>query len=180
MRTSFMALVAAVAAGVALTATGQKTTRIHEGRGGSPHDRIEWTIDGAHVSIEYGRPYAKGREVFGGLVPFGKVWRTGADEATTLTTDRTLVFGGLTVPAGKYTLWTLPGKDAWKLVVNSETGEWGTAYDESKDFGRADMKVEPLPSPVEQLAIAIDDTPAGGLLRIEWERTRASIAFSVK
>jgi len=166
-----------------LVATGaaQKTTRVHDGRGGSPHDRTEWTIDGANISITYGRPSVTGREIFGGLQPFGKVWRTGADEATVLSTSKTLVLGGLTVPAGDHTLWTLVDeKGPWKLIVNKETGQWGTAYKEAMDLGRTDMKVESLPDVVEQLTISIDDTPEGGVLRVEWAKTRASVAFTVK
>lgn len=182
MRRAGMTVVAALsAATLALAGAGQKTTRVHDGRGGSPHDRTEWTIDGANIAITYGRPYVKGRTVFGGLEKFGKVWRTGSDEATVLSTDKTLVFGGLTVPAGDYTLWTwIDDKGPWKLIVNKETGQWGTAYKAAEDLGRVDMKTEALPANVEQLTIAIDDTPAGGVLRIEWEKTRASIPFSVR
>lgn len=184
MRTSLLTFLTlgCVAAGLALAAVGQKTTRIHDGRGGSPHERTEWTIDGANLAIEYGRPYVKGRTIFGGLQPYGNVWRTGADEATTITCDRSLTFGTLAVPAGKYTLWTwIDDKGPWRLIINGETGQWGTAYKQANDLGRADMKVEPLPSLVEQLTIAIDDTPGpGGVLRIEWEKTRASIPFTVK
>ncbi len=181
-RTALSCLVSALVIGLAVPAAAQKTTRIHEGRGGSPHERTEWTVDGATIAIEYGRPYVKGRTIFGNVVPFGKIWRTGADEATTLTTDRTLVFGDLTLAPGRYTLWTLvEAKAPWKLVVNKETGQWGTAYKAEQDLGRVDLKVEPLQSPVEQLTISIDDTPGpGGVLRIEWEKTRASVAFAVR
>jgi hypothetical protein len=173
--------VACVAAGLALSAAGQKTTRLKEGRGGSPHDRAEWTIDGAKIAIEYGRPLAKGRAIYGGLVPFGKVWRTGADEATTLTTDKALVFGTLSVPPGTYTLFTLPDdKGPWKLIVNRETGQWGTAYKDAQDLGRAEMKTGVLATAVEQLTIGIEDTPAGATLHVDWEKTRASITFAVK
>lgn len=182
MRNTILATLTVACVAAALTVTAaQKTTRVHDGRGGSPHDRTEWTIDGASISIEYGRPFVKGRTIFGGIVPYGKAWRTGADEATTLTTDKTLVFGTLTVPPGKYTLWTwIDDKGPWKLIVNKETGQWGTAYKEAQDLGRAEMKTETLSAPVEQLTISTDDTPAGGMLKIEWEKTRASIAFTVK
>lgn len=183
MRRPFLAplIITCVAAGLTLAAAGQKTTRVHDGRGGSPHDRTEWTIDGTNIAIEYGRPYVKGRTVFGGLEKYGKVWRTGADEATTLTTDKTLVFDALTVPPGKYTLWTwIDDKGPWKLIINKETGQWGTAHKEAQDLGRADMMTDARPNAVEQLTISIDDTPSGGVLRIEWEKTRATIAFTVK
>lgn len=173
--------VGCVAAGLTLVAAGQKTTRVHDGRGGSPHERTDWTIDGANIAIEYGRPSVKGRTIFGGLEKYGRVWRTGADEATTLTTDRTLVFGDLTVPPGKYTVFTwIDDKGPWKLIVNKETGQWGLAYKEAQDLGRVEMRTESLAAPVEQLTISIDDTPAGAVLRIEWENTRASIPFMVK
>lgn len=173
--------VGCVAAGLTLVAAGQKTTRVHDGRGGSPHERTDWTIDGANIAIEYGRPSVKGRTIFGGLEKYGRVWRTGADEATTLTTDRTLVFSDLTVPPGKYTVFTwIDDKGPWKLIVNKETGQWGLAYKEAQDLGRVEMRTESLAAPVEQLTISIDDTPAGAVLRIEWENTRASIPFMVK
>ncbi len=183
MRSSLLAYVTVgcVAAGLALAAAGQKTTNLKVGGGGSPHDRTEWTIDGANIAIEYGRPYVKGRTIFGGLEKYGKVWRTGADEATTLTTDKTLVFGALAVPPGTYTLWTwIDDKRPWQLIVNKETGQWGTAYKQAQDLGRAEMKTETLPALVEQLTIGIEDTSAGAVLQIDWEKTRASVAFGVK
>lgn len=175
-------LICSLAVALASLAWAQKTTRIHEGRGGSPHERTEWTIDGATIAIEYGRPYVKGRTIFGNVVPLNTVWRTGADEATTLTTDRTLVFGPLTVAPGRYTLWTyVTDKGPWQLIVNKETGQWGTAYKPEHDVGRVDLTVETLAAPVEQLTISIDDTPGpGGILRIDWEKRRASVAFTVK
>ena len=103
---------------------------------GSPHETAKATVGGANISIEYGRPYLRGRKIMGGLVPYGRVWRTGADAATTLTTSKDLVIGGTTVPAGKVTLYTLPGEDQWKLILNKQTGQWGTEYDQSKDLAR--------------------------------------------
>jgi hypothetical protein len=170
------ALVLAVSAGLA----AQKTTRLKVGRGGSPHDRTEWSIGGATIAIEYGRPSMKGRKIFGGLEPYGKVWRTGADEATMLETDKTLEIGGVAVPAGKYSLYTWIDEKAWKLIVNKQVGQWGTQYDQSMDLARIDMTKRTLQTPVEQLTISIDPQKSGGLLKIAWETTEVSVPIVVK
>lgn len=146
----------------------------------SPHEKAAAKVDGASISVEYGRPYAKGRQIWGGLVPYGKIWRTGADEATTLVTDRTLVFGSLSVPPGTYTLYTLPGETESKLAINKQTGQWGTQYDEAQDLGRVALKRAPLSSPVEQFTISIVDTPGGGTLKFEWADASLSTDFTVK
>jgi hypothetical protein len=164
-------------AALATVAIAQKTTEVHPGRGGSPHVRTEWAIDGANISIEYGRPYLKGR-ADAQLMPPGREWRTGADEATTLKTDKNLKIGTLTVPAGTYTLYTVPGAE-WQLVVSKRTGQWGIPYPEGQDLGRVPMTVSRTSAPVEQLTISIDDTPAGATLRIEWGGTRATVPFTV-
>lgn len=177
-RTALTFAAAALAAAFTVPLLAQKTTQVHPGKGGSPHVRTEWTIDGANISIEYGRPYLKGRPE-AKMMPPGEVWRTGADEATTLKTDRALKFGNLSVPAGTYTLFTLPGENEWQLIVSKKTGEWGTDYDETQDLGRVPMKVGKTEKPVEQLTISIDDTPAGGTLRVEWGTTSASVPFTV-
>jgi len=148
---------------------------------GSPHETAKATIGGATISIEYGRPYLRGRKIMGGLVPYGRVWRTGADAATTLTTSKDLVIGGTTVPAGKVTLYTLPGEDQWKLILNKQTGQWGTEYDESKDLARVDLTKKTLSAPVDQLTIAIEPgTGNAGTLKISWESTELSVPFTVK
>ncbi len=157
----------------------QKTTAMHPGTGGSPHVRTEWTIDGANISIEYGRPYIKGRPL-GTLVPNGQVWRAGADEATTLKTDKALVFGNLTVPAGTHTLFIHAQPDKWQLAVNKQTGQWGTDYNAKNDLGRVDMNLETAAKPVEQHTISIDPQPGGGVLRIEWGPARATVPFKVQ
>jgi hypothetical protein len=157
---------------------GQKLTNVHPGKGGSPHVRAEWTIDGANISIEFGRPSLKGRTVGKELAPFGQVWRLGADEATTLKTDKMLMFGSVHVPAGTYTLYALPGETEWQLIINKQTGQWGTVYDQKQDLARIPMRVGRTAAPVEAFTIAIDDTPAGATLRIEWGTTRATTAFS--
>lgn len=164
----------------AVSVAAQKTTTIHPGRGGSPHVRTEWTISGANISIEYGRPYVKGRTIGKELAPFGYVWRAGADEATTLVSNKPLAFGSLMVPAGTHTLWVLPSADKWQLIVNKNTGQWGTEYDQATDVGRVDMKLEKLAMPVEQLTISIDPSAGGGVLEVEFGPYSASAPFSVK
>lgn len=177
-----MAVTAAVASlGLALGVTlqAQKTTEVHPGKGGSPHVKTTWTIDGANLSIEYGRPSVKGRPE-AQLMPAGQPWRTGADEATLLTTDKPLKFGSLSVPAGTYTINTQPGAE-WQLILGKlgKPGQWGVPYNQSLEIGRAPMKAGKTGSAVEQLTIHIDDTPAGATLRVEWGTTSASIPFTV-
>ena len=169
----------AVAAALAVTVSAQKMTSVHPGTGGSPHVRAAWTVDGASISIEYGRPFLKGRAIGKDLAPFGQVWRTGADEATTLKTDKPLTFGTVKLPAGTYTLYTLPGDKAWQLIINKQTGQWGTAYDQAQDAGRVPMTVGQAKAPVEQLTFSIDDTPKGATLRIEWGTTSVTTPFTV-
>ena len=135
-------------------------------------------MDGANISIEYGRPFLKGRAE-SQMMPPGQVWRTGADEQTTLKTDKPLKLGTLTVPAGTYGLFTVPGPTEWQLIVSKRPGGWGIPYPQGEDLGRAPMKVGKTKAPVEQLTISIDDTPAGGLLRFEWGTTSASVPFTV-
>src|SRR5215472_15486810 len=124
----------------------------------SPPGTAEVTLKGKKITIDYSRPYLKGRKVGQELAPYGKVWRTGANEATALTTETDLTISGVKVPAGKYTLYTLPSEGTWKLIINKETGQWGTKYDESQDLARIDMKKSLLPQPVEQFTISFNNT----------------------
>jgi hypothetical protein len=179
MRHLVLGIAAVAVLGLAVAASAQQTTQVHPGRGGSPHVRSEWTVDGAKISITYGRPYLKGRTVGKDVAPYGKEWRTGADEATTLTTDKPLKFGTLQVPAGTYTLYTLPGEKEWQLIVSKKTGQWGIPYPAGEDLGRVPMTVAAAASPEEQLTISIDDTPAGGTLKVSWGTTVASVPFTV-
>jgi hypothetical protein len=146
----------------------------------SPRDTLRATTGGATLWIDYGRPSKRGRVVFGGIVPWGEVWRTGANAATQFKTDKVLVIGGVEVPAGFYTLWTIPSPTGWKLVVNSETGQWGTAHKADKDLYTIDMKVQALHDPVEHFTIGIAPNDAGGVLMLDWDTTRASVPFTVK
>ena len=142
----------------------------------SPHDTAEVTLKGKKITIEYGRPYLKGRKVGQELAPYGKVWRTGADEATALNTEIDLNIGGVKVPAGKYTLYTLPSEGTWKLIINKQTGQWGTKYDESQDLARVDMKKSALPQSVEQFTISFDKKNENTAnLNLDWENTRVSV-----
>jgi hypothetical protein len=157
----------------------------HERRDGplgsvSPGGSAQATVHGASLRVDYGRPFKRGRGIFGGIVPWNRVWRTGAGPATLLTTDRTLASGHAIVPAGAYTLWTLPTPDGWTLIINRQTGQWGTLYDESQDFVRLPMLVRTVDEPVEQFTIAIEAHPTGGLLRLAWDTTEASVPFAVR
>src|SRR6266481_3147504 len=132
--------------------------------------------DGKTITVDYSSPRAKGRKIFGGLVPYGQVWRAGANEATTFATSSDITVGGKTVPAGKYTIFAIPGEDKWTLVISKKTGEWGTAYPgPDNDLARIDMKVSKTSALVENFTIAFDQGASACTLRIEWENTRASV-----
>ena len=167
---------APVAPAAGETLGGGALTPIHDGQAGSPHVRVEWSVSGANISIAYGRPFLKGRTVGDSVEPLeDRVWRLGADEATTLTTDRDLMLGATHVPAGEYTLWTISTGGVTELIVSSDTGQWGTEYDESRDLGRTPMTVGTLDTPAEQLILHIEDS----VLRFEWGATVASVSIMV-
>jgi hypothetical protein len=156
----------------------------------SPHETVGAVVDGDRVTIVYGRPYTKDhrtgeiRKIWGGLVPYGEVWRTGADEATLLITQKPITFGDTAVPAGAYTLWTLPNEDgSAKLIINKQIGQWGVgpgSYDEQQDLARVDLKKGTLDTPVDQFTIAIVKNAPGGTLKLEWENTEFSVPFTVQ
>jgi len=157
----------------------------------SPHEAVSKAIDGNRVMIVYGRPYTKDpktgqdRKIWGDLVPYGEVWRTGADEATLLITQKPIVIAGTTIPAGAYTLWTLPNQDGTaKLIINRQIGQWGVgpgSYDEKQDLGRVDLKKEAVDTPVDQFTMAVSKDPSsGGVLSMVWEKTEFSVPFTVQ
>ena len=147
----------------------------------SPHETIELLLNGKKVTISYGRPSMKGRKIVGGLVPYGEVWRTGADEATKLTTEADLMIGTLLVPKGSYALFTIPTEQGWKLIVNKKADQWGAfSYSNAEDLGRVDLKVSKTAKPVEQFTMALTKAGAGGLLKLEWENTSASVGIKAK
>jgi hypothetical protein len=136
---------------------------------------------GKNIKTDYSSPRMKGRKVYGDLVPFGEVWRTGANDATTFVPSTDVVVGGKTVPAGSYTIFTVPAQDKWTLIINKKTGEWGIPYKyESDELARIDMKVSKLPAPVEDFTIAYDKSGNGCTLRMDWETTRASVDVTAK
>ena len=142
----------------------------------SPRDTARAAIAGADVWVDYGRPAKRGRDIFGSLVPWNTVWRTGANAATQLSTSVHLTIGGAAVPAGKYTLWTLPTPSGWKLIVNKQTGQWGTMYDPAQDLVRVDAKVATVAAPVEQFTIAFEP----GSMTLSWDKTRVTIPVATK
>ena len=147
----------------------------------SPPGTAEVTLKGKKITIDYSRPFLKGRHVGQELAPYGKVWRTGANEATTLTTEIDLNIGGTKVPAGKYTLWTLPAEGTWKLIINKQTGQWGTKYDESQDLARVDMQKTSLPQPVEQFTISFDKKNENSAnLNLDWENIRVWVVVKAE
>ncbi len=139
----------------------------------SPAAQATVTLDGKSVTIDYNAPSMRGRKIMGGLVPYGQVWRTGANPATTLKTAVNLKIGDLTVPAGTYTIYSLPSAEIWKLIVNKQTGQWGTVYNQDQDLGRTKMQNGPTPSaPVEQFAIKFEHTSGKTTqLHLIWENT---------
>jgi len=177
--TAALAVGALLALPLSTALQAQKTTDMGAGKGGSPHVRTEWTIDGAHLSIEYGRPSLKGRPE-ATLMPPGEPWRTGADVATIITTDKPLKFGKVSLPAGSYTINTQPGAK-WQLIFGKlgDPKQWGVPYKPELELGRTPMKVGKAAAPVEQLTISVDDTPGGATLKIEWGTTSASAPFTV-
>jgi hypothetical protein len=132
--------------------------------------------DGKTVTTDYSSPRAKGRKVFGDLVPYGEVWRTGANEATTFVTTANLTIGSLMIPAGNYTMFTVPQQDKWTLIINKKTGEWGIPYKyQSDELGRTDMDVSKTSGPVENFTISFHEMGTGCHMYLDWENTRATV-----
>ncbi len=146
----------------------------------SPRDTAHAMFGDAMMMVDYGRPHQRGRVVFGGIVPWNEVWRTGANAATQLITNHDLVIAGTTIPAGTYTLWTVPTPDGATLIINRQHGQWGTEYDASQNFARFPMMRTTLADSLEQFTISIDPAAGGGTLQLRWENTQYSLPFTVK
>jgi Protein of unknown function (DUF2911) len=137
--------------------------------------------DGKTISVHYSSPRMRGRKIFGDLVPFGEVWRAGADDATSFETNVDVVLGGKNVPAGRYTLFALPTPNKWTLIVSKVIGEWGIPYPGANhDFTRAEMSVSKLPAPLENFTISFDAAGTACTMKLDWETTRASIEIAEK
>jgi hypothetical protein len=159
-------------------------SRAHQDKSSRPSPPATASLDlggGKSITIDYSSPRLKGRKLGKDLAPYGEVWRTGANEATTFVTSADISVGGTPVPAGRYTLFTIPNADKWVLIISKKTGEWGTNYPgPSNDLARIDMKVSTLPSPVENFTISFNKSATGGTLNLEWETTRASVPIVKK
>lgn len=141
--------------------------------------------DGKKITVDYSRPKindpktGQPRKIMGGLVPYGNEWRTGANEATTFVTDTNVKVGDLSVPAGSYTLYTIPGETEWTIIINKQTGQWGTVYQEGQDLGRTKVKAGKTGDTVQQFTISFD--PAKGKstkMNLEWENTKVSVPIT--
>jgi hypothetical protein len=183
MRKNLVAICAVVALGVAILTIPVKSQQDKSKRP-SPPASAQCSLAGGHtIKTDYSSPRMKGRKVYGDLVPFGQVWRAGANEATTLVTDTDILVGGKTVPAGNYTIFVIPNATAWELIVQKTTGEWGIPYPPQKDAGEllhAPMTVSSLPGSVENFTINYAPADGGCTLQMDWETTRASVKISPK
>ena len=147
----------------------------------SPPAKAEVSVGGAMISIDYSAPSMRGRVIFGGLVPWGQVWRTGANAATTLKTSAGLKIGDLAVPAGTYTLYTLPTETGWTLIVNKQTGQWGLTYNQAQDLGRIPMNMSKPPAPIETYKMTLSSAGGNsGKLQLAWADVVASVPITVK
>lgn len=166
---------------VAMCATAFAPSIVAQQARVSPHETHSSLVDGATITITYGRPSMRGRKIFGSLITYGRIWMPGADEATIIHTTNDLLFGDVLLPAGSYSFYTLTGETSWKFIINKQTGQFHTVYNQDQDFARLDPRIDQLPQPVEQLTIAAVPADAGGgRLQLDWETTRLWVPFTVK
>jgi hypothetical protein len=144
----------------------------------SPRDSVMTTLAGANVRVDYGRPARRGRTIAGDVVPWGEVWRTGANQATQLTTDRDLMIGDTRVPAGAYSLWTIPRPEGWTLILNRQTGQWGTDHDPAQDLARIPMRSEPAGDRLERFTITLEPEGEDGRIALMWDDIRVWVPVS--
>jgi hypothetical protein len=182
-----VALLTALLFAVSVLAAAQMGMSQDKSKRPSPPASTECKFaNGKTIKVDYSSPRMKGRKIFGpasekALVPFGEIWRTGANEATTFDTTADVTVGGKEVPAGNYTIFTIPNADKWTLIISKKTGEWGIPYKyEAEELGRVTMGVSKTSGPVEDFTIAFDQAGSKCTLRMEWENTRASVEVAEK
>ncbi|MFQ5571933.1 MAG: DUF2911 domain-containing protein [Rhodothermales bacterium] len=146
----------------------------------SARGKAEASVHGTAITVDYGTPSKRGRDIFGALVPWNERWRTGANRATHFETDRDLRMGDLVVPAGQYTLYTIPEPSGGTLIINRQTGQGGRTYNEDRDLGRVPMILSTLPETVEVFSILVEESGDGGVLKLQWDRTEFSVPFSLQ
>ena len=147
----------------------------------SPRDTVRASIGAASITIDYGRPLARGRVLLGNVIPYDRVWRTGANAATQFTTSAPLRLAGIQLAAGTYTLWTVPHQNGVDLIVNGQAGQWGTEYNRSRDVGTARMQSTTLSTPVDQFTISVAASDARhGTLTLEWGSFRWTAPIEVR
>jgi hypothetical protein len=146
----------------------------------SPRDSASASIGNATVLVDYGRPSRRGREIFGGLVPYGAVWRTGANAATTLVLGGDVELGGRPLKAGTYTLYSLPARDGWTLIVSGQTGQWGTEYNAGRDVMRVPLETSRAPTPVDTFTISAEGGEGEGRLVFAWDTLQGAVALRAR
>lgn len=144
-------------------------------KSGSPEAMAQFEQNGFTIQVDYCRPSKKGRVVFGGLIPYGEVWRTGANEATTIKFGQNVTMAGQLVKAGTYSLWTIPSQQGWIVIINGETGQWGTSYDAKSDVLRVPVSTRPLIPPAEQFEITFTPEGNGTDMLLSWDATEAVV-----
>lgn len=180
MRAGRVVAVVLVVAGLGAIVAARSYRQFYGSSYTSPPASVSASVAGDPIHIEYYAPSAHGRKIMGGIVPFGEVWCTGANWATKITTENGLKIGDLTLPKGSYSIWTLPGEKDWMLIINKQTGQFHRDYDSSHDFGRTKMNVKTLGEPVETFRIELRPGSGNqGTLALLWEKTEASIPFTV-
>jgi hypothetical protein len=143
-------------------------------------DSVQATIGSTAIKINYSRPSMRGRTIFGEVVPWNRFWRTGANAATKISLSAPIFFNNKELPAGEYSIFTMPTKDGWTMMLNKQANIWGTQYDPANDVLRVPMKVKQLQEPVELMTIKIVPVNEGGTLNVIWEKTHASVSFTTK
>ncbi|MCU0450627.1 MAG: DUF2911 domain-containing protein [Bernardetiaceae bacterium] len=146
----------------------------------SPASTATFDQDGLKLTVKYSQPSKKGRMIFGeaaskAIVPYGKVWRTGANEATVFSTSQALKINGQPLSAGEYSLWTVPGADQWTLIFNQETGQWGTNYNANADVLKVEVPAKSAATPQEMFHISFEAMTGGALMVLAWDETRVEV-----